>query len=219
MPKNVQTTIELYNHAHLHANKVMIKILQARLQQYMNWEIPDVQAGFKKGRETKDQIANIHWIIEKARQFQEKNLKNYCFIDCAEVFECMDHNKVWKILKELGIPDPLTCLLWNLYACQQATASTSHWKTDWFKIGKGVHQGYILLPCLFNLCRVGCFLVVQLTLCDPRYCSTPELPIPKHLLKFVQVHVHCIRDAIQPFHPLTPSSPSVLNLSQHQRLF
>ena len=113
-------------------------------------------------------------------------------------FECVDHNKVWRILKELGIPDSFTCLLWNLCAGQEATVTTSLWTPDWFKIDTGVHQSCILLPCLFNLCRVGCFLVVQLTLCDPMDCSTPGLPIPKHLLKFVQVHVHCIRDAIQP---------------------
>ena len=132
-----------------HASKVMLKIFQARLQQYVNCELPDVQAGFRKGRGTRDQIANIHWIIEKAREFQ-KNI--YFFsIDYAKTFDCVDHNKLWKILKEMGIPDHLTCLLRNLYACQEATVRTGHGTTDWFQIGKGVHQGCILSPCLFNL--------------------------------------------------------------------
>ena len=127
----------------------MLKILQARLQQYMNCELPDVQAGFRKGRGTRDQIANIHWIIEKARQFQ-KNIY-FCFIDYAKAFDSVDHSKEWKILKEMGITDHLTCLLRNLYAGQKATVRTGHGTTDWFQIGKGVHQGCILSPCLFNL--------------------------------------------------------------------
>ena len=127
----------------------MLKILQARLQQYMNLELPDVEAGFRKGRRTKDQIANIHWIIKKAREFQ-KNIY-FCFIDYDKAFDCVDHNKLWKILKEMGIPDHLTCLLRNLYAGQEATVRTGHGITDWFQIGKGVHQGCILSPCLFNL--------------------------------------------------------------------
>ena len=126
----------------------MLKILQARLQQYMNCELPDVQAGFRKGRGTRDQIANIHWIIEKAREFQ-KNI--YCFIDYAKAFDCVDHNKLWKILQEMGILDHLTCLLRDLHASQEATARTGHGTTDWFQIGKGVCQGCILSPCLFNL--------------------------------------------------------------------
>ena len=125
----------------------MLKILQARLQQYVNRELPDVQAGFRKGRRTRGQIANIHWIIEKAREFQ-KNI--YCFTDYAKAFDCVDHNKLWKILKEMGIPDHLTCLLRNLYAGQEATVRTGH-GTDWFQIGKGGRQGCILSPCLFNL--------------------------------------------------------------------
>ena len=127
----------------------MLKILQARLQQYVNRELPDVQAGFRKGRGTREQIANIHWIIEKAREFQ-KNIY-FCFIDYAKAFDCVDHNELWKILKEMGIPDPLTCLLRNLYAGQEATVRTGHGKTDWFQIGKGVCQGCILSPYLFNL--------------------------------------------------------------------
>ena len=131
-----------------HASKVVLKILQARLQQYVNREIPNVQAGFRKGRGTRDQIANIHWIIEKARGFQ-KNIY-YCFIDYAKAFDCVDHNKLWKILKEMGIPDHLTGLLRNLYARQEATVRTGHGTADWFQIGKGVCQGCILSPCLFN---------------------------------------------------------------------
>ena len=132
-----------------HASKVMLKILQARLQQYMNHELTDLQAGFRKGRGTRDQIANICWIMEKAREFQ-KNIY-FCFIDYAKAFDCVDHNKLWKILKEMGIPDHLTCLLRNLYAGQEATVRTGHGTIDWFQIGKGVHQGCILSPCLFNL--------------------------------------------------------------------
>ena len=126
----------------------MLKILQARLQQYMNHELPDVQAGFRKGRGTRDQISNIHWIIEKAREFQ-KNIY-FCFIDYAKAFDCVNHNRLWKILKEMGIPDHLICLLRNLYAGQEATVRTGHETTDWFRIRKGVRQGYILSPCLFN---------------------------------------------------------------------
>ena len=127
----------------------MLKILQARLQQYVNCELPDVQAGFRKGRGTRDQIANIHWIIEKAREFQ-KNIY-FCFIDYTKVFDFVDHNKLWKVLKEMGIPEHLTCLLSNLYAGQEATVRTGHGITDWFQIGKGVRQGCTLSPCLFNL--------------------------------------------------------------------
>ena len=127
----------------------MLKIPQARLQQYMNCEIPDMQAGFRKGRETRDQIANICWIIEKGREFQ-KNIY-FCFIDYTKAFDCVDDNKLWKILQKKGIPDHLTCFLRNLYAGQEATVGTGHGTTDWFQIGKGVRQGCILSPCLFNL--------------------------------------------------------------------
>ena len=115
----------------------------------MNCELADVQAGFRKGKGTRDQIANVHWIMEKAREFQ-KNIY-FCFIDYAKAFDCVDHNKLWKILQEMGIPDHLTCLLRNLYAGQEATVRTGHGTTDWFQIQKGVHQGCILSPCLFNL--------------------------------------------------------------------
>ena len=115
----------------------------------MNHELPDVQAGFRKGRGIRDQIANIHWIIKKAREFQ-KNIY-FCFIDYIKAFDCVDHNKLWKILQEMGILDHLTCLLRNMYAGQEATVTTEHGTMDWFKIGKGVHQGCILSPCLFNL--------------------------------------------------------------------
>ena len=127
----------------------MLKILQARLQQYVNCELPDVQVGFRKGRGTRDQIANIRWIMEKAREFQ-KNIY-FCFTDCAKAFDCVDYNKPWKILKEMGTPDHLTCLLRHLYAGQEATVRTGHGKTNWLQIGKGVCQGCILSPCLFNL--------------------------------------------------------------------
>ena len=131
-----------------HASKEMLKILQARLQQYMKHKLPDVQAGFRKGRGTRDQIANILWIMEKAREFQ-KNIY-FCVIDYAKAFDCVDHKKLWKILQETGIPDHLTCLLRNVYAGQEATVRTGHGTTDWFQIGKGVSQGCILSPCLFN---------------------------------------------------------------------
>ena len=128
-------TIALFSHA----SKVMLKILQGRLQQYMNREHPDVQAGFRKGRGTGDQIAKICWIIEKAREFQ-KNIY-FCFIDYAKAFDCMDHNKLWKILQEMGIPAHLTCLPRNLCAGQEATVRTRHGTMNWFQIGKGIHQG------------------------------------------------------------------------------
>ena len=134
-----------------HASKVMLKIFQARLQKYVNQELSDVQAGFRKGRGTRDQKTNILWITEKAREFQ-KNIY-FCFIDYTKAFDYVAHNKLWKILKEMGIPDHLTFLLRNLYAGQEALVRTAHETTDQFKIGKGVHQGCILSPCLF-LCRV-----------------------------------------------------------------
>ena len=143
-----------------HASKVMLKILQARLQQYVNRQLPDVQADFRKGRGARNQIVKIHWIIKKTREFQKKKQKTtkkkYLFLitDYANAFDCVDHNKLWKILKEVGIPDHLICLLRNLYAGQEATVRTGHgttWFHDWFQIGKGVYQSCILSPCLFNL--------------------------------------------------------------------
>ena len=128
-------------------SKVMFKIPQARLQQYVNRELPDVQAGFRKGRGTRGQMANICWIIEKAREFQ--NIY-FCFIDYAKAFDSVDHNKLWKMLKEMGIPDHLTCPLRNMYAGQEATFRTRHGTTYWFQIGKGVHLGCVLSPCIFN---------------------------------------------------------------------
>ena len=130
-----------------HSSKVMLKILQPRLQQYVNRELPDVQSGFRKGRGTRDQIANICWIMEKAIEFQ-KNIY-FCFIDYAKAFDCVDYNKLWKILGEMGMPDHLTCLLRNLYAGQEETVRTGFGKTDWFQIRKGVCQGCILSPCFF----------------------------------------------------------------------
>ena len=132
----------------------MLKILHARLQQYMNQELSDVQAGFRNSVGTRDQIANIRWILEKARELQ-KNIY-FCFIDYSKAFDSMDHNKLWKILQEMGIPDHLTCLLRNLYAGQETTVRTGHGTTDWFKTGKGVCQGCILSPCLFNLQSTSC---------------------------------------------------------------
>ena len=127
-------------------------LIAAQLTIAKTWNctyFPDVQAGFRKGRGTRDQIANIRWIIEKAREFQKNNY--FCFIDYAKAFDCVDHNKLWKILKHVGIPDHLTYLLKNLYAGQEATVRTGHGTTDWYQIGKGVHQGCMMSPCLFNL--------------------------------------------------------------------
>ena len=156
----------LYNCTH----STCFKILQARLQQYMNWELPDVQAGFRKGRETRDQIANIRWLMEKAMEFQ-KNIY-FCIIGYAKAFDCVNHNKMWKLLQEMWIPDHLACLLRNLYAGQEATVRTGHGTTDWFKIGKGVRQGYILSPCFFKWSRS----VVSDSL-RPVDCSPPSSSI------------------------------------------
>ena len=145
MLKNVPTTTQLHS-----SHKVVkIKILQVRLQWYVNHELPDVQAGFRKGRGSRDQIGNICWIIYKAREFQ-KNIY-FCFIDYAKAFDCVNHNTLWKTLHEMGIPNHLTCLLRNLYAGQEATVRTGHGITDYFQIGKGVCQGCILSTCFFNL--------------------------------------------------------------------
>ena len=126
----------------------MLKVFQTRLQQHMNWELPDVEAGFRKGRWKKDQIDNICWIIEKARELKKIY---FCFIDYVKSFDCVDHNTLWKILEETEIPDHLTCLLRNLYAGQESTVRTQHGTKDWFQIWKGVRQGYTSSPCLFNL--------------------------------------------------------------------
>ena len=144
MPKNAQTV------AQLHSSHTLVKwCLELSNQASATRELPDVQGGFRKGRGTRDQIANICWIIKKAREFQKDTY--FCFIDYAKAFDCVDHNKLWKILKEMGIADHLTCLLRNLYVGQDATVRKGHGTTDWFQIGKGVHQGCILSPCLFNL--------------------------------------------------------------------
>ena len=132
-----------------HANRVKLTILPLRLQQYVNWELPDIQAGFRKGRGTRDQTVNICWIREKAREFQ-KNIY-FCFIEYAKAFDCVDHNKLQNIAQEMVIPDHLTCLLRNLYAGQESTVRNGHGTTDWFQIGNGVHQGYIMSLCLFKL--------------------------------------------------------------------
>ena len=127
----------------------MLKILHEWPQQYINCKLQDDQAGFRTGRVNRDQIANICWITEKPREFQ-RNIC-FCFIDYAKAFDCVNHNKLWKILKEMGIPDPLTCLLRNMYVGQEATLRTGHGTTDWFQIGKGIQQECILSPCLFDL--------------------------------------------------------------------
>ena len=132
------------------ASKVTLQILQARLQKYVNRELADVQAGFRQGRRIIDQIASIEWIREKAGEFQEKKI-HFCFTNYAKAFDCMYYNKLWKILKGMGIPDHLTSLLRNLYAGPEATVRTEHETMDWLKIGKGVCQDCILSPCLFNL--------------------------------------------------------------------
>ena len=129
-----------------HASKIMLKILQARLHQYVNRELLEVQAGFRKGRGTRYQIPNLHWIIEKAKELKKKIY--FCFIDYAKATDCVDHNKPWNSLQEMGMPDHLTCLLRNLYAGQESTVTTGHGTTDWFKIGKGVHHGCIWSPYL-----------------------------------------------------------------------
>ena len=144
MPKNAQTTAQLLSSHTL----VMFKILQARLLQYVNHELPDVRPGFRKGRRTRDQIANIHWVIEKARECQ-RNIY-FCFVDYAKAFDCVHHNKLWEILKMMGMPDHLTCLFRNLFAGQEATVRIGFGITDWFQIGKGVCQGCILSPCLYS---------------------------------------------------------------------
>ena len=182
----------------LNTNRVMLKILQARLQQCIDSELPDVQTGFRKGRGTRDQTANIHWIIEKAR-VPEKHLLLLYWL-CQSLC-CVDHNKLWKILKEMGILDHLISLLRNLYAGQEATVRTGHGTTDWFQIQ-------------FSSVALSCP-----TLCDPMNCSTPGLPVHHQLLQSTQTHVHWVGDAIQPSHSLSSLSPPALNLSQHQGLF
>ena len=141
----------------------------------MSQELPDVQAGFRKGRRTRDQITHIHWIIEKGRDFH-KNIY-FCFTNYTDTFDCVDHNKLWKILQEMGIPDHLTCLLRNLYAGQEATARTGHGTTDWFQIRKGVCQGYILSPCLFSLNAEHIIRNAGLDEAQPEMKLAREIPI------------------------------------------
>ena len=150
-PKEGKCQRMFYHTAELisHASKIMLKILQTSLLQNLNRDLLDTQVGFRKGRESRDKIANIHWIIEKAREFQ-RNIY-FSFIDYTKAFDSVDHNKLRKIFEEMGIPDHLTYLLRNLYADQEATVRTGHGTTDWFKTGKEIHQGCILSPCLFNL--------------------------------------------------------------------
>ena len=151
VPKNAQITAQLHIS---HASKVMLKILQVWLQQYMNRELPDVQAGFRKGRQTRDQIANIHWIIERAREFQ-KNVY-FCFIHYSKAFDCVDHNKLWKLFKEMEIPDHLTCLLRNLYVGKEATVRTGHGITDMEQLVKEYVKAVY--------CHPACLTYMQSTL-------------------------------------------------------
>ena len=155
MPKSAQTTAQLHS-SHMLV-KLMLKILQARLQQYMSHELPDVQAGFRKGRGTRDQIANTHWIMEKAREFQ-KNIY-FCLIDDIKAFDCADHNKLWKILKEMGILDHLNYLLEKLYAGQEATVRTGHGTTDWFQI---LEKEYVKAV----YCHLAYLTYIQSTSCE-----------------------------------------------------
>ena len=150
----------------------------------MNQELPDVQAAFRKGRGTRDQVANISWIIEKSREFLENS--NFCFIDYAKAFDCVDHNKLWKIHKEVGIPDHLTCLLRNLYAGQEATVRTGHGTTYWFQIRKGVCQGCILSPCLLTR---QCYLFAASL---PPHSTTEQVSLKKKK-KSVHHHPFCVR--------------------------
>ena len=147
MPKDAQTTAQLHS-----SHRVMLKIFQARLEQSVNCELPDVQAGFRKGRGTRDQVASICWIIKKAREFQ-KNIY-FCFIDYAKPFDCVEYKNMQETLQKIGVPDHQTCLLRNLYTGQVATFRTRHGTTNWFQIGKRVHQGCILSPCHLTYCRV-----------------------------------------------------------------
>ena len=183
MPKNVQTSTALFSHI----SKVILKILQARLHQYVDQELPDVQAGFSKGRGTRDQIANIHWVIEQENSRKTSTSVSLTWLKPLTVWITTN----WKILKEMGIPDHLTCLLRSLYAGQEARVRTRCGTTDWFHFGKGVHQGFVLSPCLFNFYEECCSVTQSCpTLCYPMNCSTPGLPALHHLLKFAQVQVH-----------------------------
>ena len=195
----------------------MFKILQARLQQHINWELTDVQAGFRKGRRTRDQIINIHWIMKKAREFQKDIY--FCFIDYAKASDCVDYNKLWKNFKEMEITDHFTCLLRNLFAGQEAIVRTANETKDWFKIRKGVWQGCIWSSCLLKYGVSWLFSCPScLTLCDPMDCSMQGVPSPHHP-ELAKVHVHCISNAIQPSHSLMPPPPPAINRFQHQGLF
>ena len=185
----------------------------------MDRKLPDIAAGFRKSRGTRDQIANICWIIEKSREIQ-KNIY-FCFVDYVKAFDCVDHNKLWKTLQEMGTPDHLTCLLRNLYVGQEATVRTGYGTTDWFQIGKGVHQCCILSPCLFNLYEKSISSVAQScpTSCNLMNCSMPGFHVHHQLPELAQTQVHRVGDAIQPSHPLSSPSVPALDLSQHQGLF
>ena len=185
----------------------------------MNQECLYVQAGFRKGRRTRDKIANDHWIIGKRREFQKTIY--LCFVDYTKAFDCVDHNKLWKILQEMGISEHLLCFLRNMYVGQEATVRTGHGTIDWLKTGIGVmskligHFAYLAsMKSQFSSITQSC-----LTLCDPMNRSMPGLPIHHQLPEFTQTHAHRVGDAIQPSPPLSSPSPPAPNPSQHQGLF
>ena len=200
-------------------SKVTLKILQARLQQFMNHEIPDVQAVFRKGRGTRDQTANIHWIIEKAREFQGKKKSTSASLTMPKSLTVWITTNCGKFL-EMGILDHLTCLQRNLYAGQETTVRTGHGTRDWFQIEKGLPQSCVLSPRLFKFyTRFISDAQSCLTLCNPMKCSTPGFPVYHQLLELTQTHVYRVSDAIQPSHPRSSPSPPDFNLFQHQGLF
>ena len=195
------------------AERELITIL-SWLQQHVNWELPDVQAGFRKGRGTRDQIAKIFWI---------RKTSTSALLTTPKPLNVWTTTNYGKILQEMGIPEHLTCLLRNLYAGQEATVRARHGTVDWYQIGKGVCQGCILSPCLFNLfaesVQLSLVVLSCSTLCNPMNRSTPGLPVHHQLPEFTQTHVHWVSDAIQTSPPLlSPSSPT-FNLSKHQGLF
>ena len=185
--RQCQRMLKLPHNCISHTSKVLLKILQARLQQYVNYELPDVQAGFRKCKGTRDQIVNICWIIEKAREFQ-KNIY-FCFIYYAKYFDCVDHNKLWKIMKEMGIPDHLSCLLRNLYAGQEAIVRTGHGTTEWFQKeyinAVSCHCAYVT----YMQNQFGSVAQLCLTFCSLMNCSTPGLPVHHQLPESIQTSV------------------------------
>ena len=192
MSKNVLTTTHFFSF-HMLASSILLKILQARLHQWVNEELPDVQSGFRKGRGITDQIANICWIIEKAKEFQKKK---YTYASLTIRKHLTVQKDLSKILKDMGILDHLICIQRNLYAGQEASVRTRHGTIDSFKIVKGVHQGCILSPCLFNLhAKFSSVTQSCPTLCDPMDCSMPGFPVHHRLLELAQTHVHRVGES------------------------